>query len=124
MHRQSQKNGTRYRDTMSDKMKTITLQNTGEQKNYHSHFTPFICTSDIEMPKMYNQGYNSYRFVGGEPNFIGKNMPEILVRETANYLFYECQIQVVRKDGSTVSGNYSKSVNKNTNESIVRFNFD
>ena len=65
---------------------------------------------------MYNQGYNSFRFVGGEPNFINDNLPAILKRDTTNYLFYECQIQVLRKDNTTVSGYYYKTINKNTNK--------
>jgi hypothetical protein len=80
----------------------ITITNTGEQKAYHNYFKPFICNSDIDLPKMYNQGYNSFRFIGEEPTFKGDNMPQILKQETKNYLFYECQIIVVRKDTTTV----------------------
>jgi len=104
-------------------MKTIKIKNTGKQIIYHDYFKPFICTADIDLPKLYNQGWNSFRFV--EPvNFIGENMPEILVRETNNYLFYESAIQVIRSDKSTISGFYYKTINKNTNESKETITFE
>lgn len=104
-------------------MKTIKITNTGEQMVYHDYFKPFICTSDIELPKMYNQGWNSFRFV--EPvNFIGENMPEILKSETQNYKFYEADIKVIRKDNTSVSGFYYKSVNKTTGEVREIINFE
>ena len=97
---------------------------TGEQKIYHEYFKPFLCTCDIDLPKMYNQGYNSFRFVGGEPEFIGENMPEILKQETDKYLYYQCEIQVFRNNLSSCSGYYLKTVNKSTKEIIERFLFD
>jgi hypothetical protein len=104
-------------------MKTINLKNTGEQIIYHDYFKPFICTADIDPPKMYNQGLNNFRFV--EPvNFTGENMPEILVRETNNYLFYEADIQVIRKDKSTVSGFYYKTIDKTTGEAKETITFE
>lgn len=106
-------------------MKKINLTFTGNQEiTNNEYFKPFICSSDIEMPKMYNQGYNSYRFIGGEPDFIGQNMPEILRTETNNYKFFECQIKVYRNDKTSVSGYYTKSINKNTSEIIENFIFD
>ena len=105
-------------------MNTIKITCTNEQIVYHDYFKPFICTSDIDLPKMYNQGYNSFRFIGGEPEFIGLNMPEILKNETNNYLFYECQVQVKRKDGSTASGYYYKTVQKDNQIIKETFSFD
>ena len=104
--------------------KDITLTSTGEQICYHDYFKPFMCTSSIDMPKQYNQGWNSYRFVGGEPNFTGQNMPKILKRETNLYLYYECQIRVFRADKTTVSGYYYLTVNKETGEEREVFSFD
>jgi len=49
------------------------------------------------MPKQYNQCWNSYRFIGGEPIFTAENMPEIIKNETTNYIFYEVSIQIFRK---------------------------
>ena len=102
----------------------IQIINTGEQKIYHDYFKPFVCKTDIDLPKMYNQGYNSFRFIGGEPEFTGINMPEILRSETKNYLFYEAQILVLRTDGTTCSGRYNKTVNKSTHEVKEIFCFD
>jgi len=77
------------------------------------------------MPKQYNQGWNSYRFIGGEPNFKAVNMPEIIKNETTNYIFYEVSIQIFRKDKTSVSGFYMKSYNKNTNKiESENFHFD
>lgn len=104
--------------------KEIIIKCTGEQKVFHDYFKPFICTSNIELPKQYNQGYNSFRFIGGEPNFKGVDMPKILKRETNNYKFFECQIQIVRSDNSTVSGYYIVTENKATNEVNETFHFD
>ena len=105
-------------------MQTITLKFSGEQKVYHDYFKPYLCTSDIEVPKMYNQGFNSFRFVGGEPNFIGVNTPRILQRETNNYLIYGCDIQIIRSDKSTVSGRYNLTINKITGGERETFDFD
>ena len=58
---------------------------------------------------------NSFRFAGGEPEFIAKDMPLILKNETNNYLFYECQIEVMRKDESKVIGHYIRTHNKADN---------
>ena len=77
--------------------KQIQITCTGEQVVYHDYYKPFICIPDIEMPKMYNQGYNSFRFVGGEPEFTGKNMPEVLKRETNNYLFMSVKLKYIIK---------------------------
>ena len=103
-------------------MKTIKLINTGEQIIYHDYFKPFICNADIDPPKMYNQGLNSFRFVENV-NFTGENMPQILARESKNYLFYESALIVFRKDKSTISGFYYKTVNKTTGETkeIITF---
>ena len=90
----------------------IRIISTGEQEINHDYFKPFLCTSNIDLPKMYNQGLNSFRFIGGEPEFIGENMPEILKRENDSYLYYECQIKVFRNNLTYVSGNYYKSVCK------------
>ena len=104
--------------------KQIQITCTGEQVVYHDYYKPFICIPDIEMPKMYNQGYNSFRFVGGEPEFTGKNMPEVLKRETNNYLFYECQIEVHNKDKRKTIGSYYKTVDKTNGEIKETFCFD
>jgi len=105
-------------------MQTITIKPTGEQKVFHDYFKPFICTSDIDLPKMYNQGYNCFRFVGGEPDFIGLDMPEVLKMETNNYTFFECQIQVLRSNGTAVTGHYYKTITKETGEAKQTFSFD
>ena len=102
----------------------ITITNTGEQKIYHDYFKPFICKSDLDLPKMYNQGYNSFCFIGQEPEFKADKMPEILKNETNNYFFYECQIEVLRKDNSKCFGYYYKTVNKTTKEQKETFSFD
>ena len=105
-------------------MKRITITPTGEQKIYHDYFKPIICTSDIDLPKQYNQGYNSFRFVGGEPELISNNIPVELKMETANYIFYENQIQVLRSNGTTVSGYFLITHNKGTGENKETFVFD
>lgn len=105
-------------------MKTIEIQCTGEQKIFHDYFKPFLCSTNIDLPKMYNQGYNSFRFIGGEPDFVGKNMPKILKSETKSYKFYECQIMVFRKDKTYISGNYYFTENKVTGEIKETFCFD
>jgi hypothetical protein len=106
-------------------MAAITITCTGEQKNYHDHWKPFLCTSDKDLPKQYNAGMNSFRFVGGEPEFISKDIPLILKNETNNYIFYECQIEVLRKDGTKVIGCYMRTDNKEDNSiSSENFHFD
>jgi hypothetical protein len=97
---------------------------TGEQKIYHEYFKPFLCTSDIDLPKMYNIGYNTYEFIGVKPDFIGENMPEILKQETDKFLYYESEIQIFRNDLSSCSGYYLKTVNKYTNETEEKFLFN
>jgi hypothetical protein len=102
----------------------INLKATGEQKIFNDYFKPYVLASDIDMPKMYNQGYNSYRFIGGEPNFRGIDIPVNLRSETNNYKFFESQIIVYRKDKSTCSGTYNKTLNKTTGQITESFNFD
>ncbi len=102
----------------------IILTYTGKQNVYHAYFKPYLCTSNIELPKMYNAGWNSFQFIGGTPEFSGENMPLILKFETENYTFYECQIEVFRKDGTKCSGYYSRSIVKATNEIKDTFSFD
>lgn len=102
----------------------ITINCTGQQVVYHDYFKPFICTSDIDLPQMYNQGYNSFRFFGGEPEFSGSNMPEINKVSLTNFDKYECQIQVLRKNGTKVSGYYIKYVNKKNGSVREVFNFE
>jgi hypothetical protein len=96
-------------------MATITITCTGEQKVYHDHWKPFVCTTDSEIPDMYNAGMNHFLFIGGQPNFIGQNMPEIVKLETENYIFYECSVEVVGTNDVKVSGQYIKTLDKRTN---------
>ncbi len=105
-------------------MITINLKFTGEKKVYHDYFKPLILSPNIDLPKMYNQGLNSFRFIGGEPIFLSDNMPEENKRETTNFIFFESSIQVINSDGKTTSGNYYKSINKNTKEIKETFCFD
>lgn len=103
---------------------TIKLQFTGFQIIHNEYCKPYRLLSDIDLPRMYNQGYNSFRFIGGEPEFICDEIPCELKMETSNWAWYESQIQVFRKDGSSVMGYYYKTLNKNTNEIREVFSFD
>ena len=105
-------------------MKTIKIIYAGKQEIHHDYFKPQICTSDIDLPKMYNQGYNSFRFEGGEPQFLTDFIPTELKRETNNYLFHEAQIKVFRTNETFVTGNYYKTTNKATGETKETFCFD
>lgn len=102
----------------------IKINCAGEQTIFHEYFKPFKCTSDIDLPKMYNQGYNSFRFEGGEPDFIGENMPQIPYRSLRTHDVYECQIIVSRSNGTTVSGRYINYVCKITGNKREIFDFD
>lgn len=95
-------------------MKVI-LNCTGEQIIYNDYFKPFKCVANVDLPKMYNAGYNTYEFVGNKLTFEGVNMPEIINYESDNYIKYDFQIIVFRKNGTTVSGSYTKTINKVTN---------
>ncbi len=104
----------------------IHLTATGKQKQYNEYFKPFIVKADIELPKMYNKGYNHFDF--DEPvTFTQSNIPFVtakmgfrgeLEKETAYYKYYDTQIQVIRADGSTVSGNCYRTVEKATGKVI------
>lgn len=103
---------------------TITIKYSGQQKIYNNYYKPFQCISNVEMPKMYNAGYNTYRFKGVQPVFIGENMPLILKNDTPTFSFYECQIEIMRKDGTACSGEYYRVVNKITGEIEEKFMFN
>ena len=96
----------------------------GKQEIYHDYFKPFLCTSNIDLPSMYNQGYNSFRFKGGEPNFTGENMPKVFKRESNSYKFFEAARIVLRQDKTSVIGNYYLTENKITGEIKETFCFD
>lgn len=102
----------------------IKLTYSGVQNVYHDHFKPYLCTSDIDLPKMYNQGWNSFRFIGGEPEFSGENIPTVLKSETETFVNYESEIEVFRKDGTKCSGYYYKTLNKKTGLVKETFCFD
>ena len=103
---------------------TITIKCSGQQKVYNNYYKPFQCVSNVEMPKMYNAGYNTYRFKGVQPVFIGENMPLILKNDTPTFSFYDCQIEIMRKDGTACSGEYYRVVNKITGEIEEKFSFN
>ena len=99
----------------------ITITFTGEQKVYNDYHKPYVCVSNIEIPKMYNAGWNTYKFKGVQPVFAFENMPLILKHDYPTYSFYECTIQIMRKDGTSCSGEYHKVVNKVTGEIEEKF---
>jgi len=103
---------------------TITIKSLGHQKVYNDYYKPFQCISNIEIPKMYNAGWNTYKFKGVQPVFIGENMPLILKNDTPTFSFYECQIEIIRKNGNPCSGEYYRVVNKITNEIEEKFSFN
>ena len=105
---------------------TIILTPTGERIKYHNSFFPYVLKADKELPKQYNQGLNSFRFVGGEPDFIGKDMPKPKINEveTENYLIYDYQVIIFRENGDTLSGNYTNYVEKATGKERPIFKFD
>ena len=105
-------------------MNTITIYGTGKRSCFHDHYNPLVCKSDKDLPKMYNQGWNSFRFVGGEPNFIGNNIETNKVQEYSIFKKEETQILVLRSDGSSVSGYFIRTTNKNTGEIREVFHFD
>jgi len=75
---------------------------------------------------MYNAGYNSYTFIGGEPVFSCDIPDEVLTvkLEGENYVYYNpIQIIVERKDGTTCGGIFYRHKVKATGENIDGFNF-
>lgn len=102
----------------------IEIISTGETKVYHDYFKPLICKSDIDLPKMYNQGYNSYRFIGGEPEFHTKGLEIHSSRETDNYIFGETRIEVINSDGHKTAGYLYTTTNKATGEVKHTFSFE
>jgi hypothetical protein len=105
-------------------MKTIKITLSEKQTIENNNIGLFLCETDIELPKMYNAGFNHYLFVGGEPQFIGIDMPEVLKMNTDNFTYYECKIMIKRNDNTIVNGYYLKNVNKNTGKTEVKFLFN
>ncbi len=103
----------------------IELTYTGEQKIYHDHHKPFIVKASIDLPKMYNAGWNCFMFEGGEPNFSLKNELPLRVKlDSEKYTFFETEaIEVTRKDGTTCSGYFTRTIRKEDNHVTNTFNF-
>jgi len=103
----------------------IQLTFTGEQKVYHEFHKPFVCAADVEIPKMYNAGSNSFAFEGGEPSFIMTNdLPLTIKLDTAERTYYESVgIQITRSNGKAVSGYFQRTVVKADGRKIDVFNF-
>lgn len=90
-----------------------TITCTDARKYYHEYYFPFVATCDVELPEIYNGGWNTYYF-RNPVEFTLINMPELLKQETANYKFFGAYIQVTTPKGKQITFNYYKSVNKNT----------
>lgn len=105
----------------------IQLTFTGNKKKYpNPYYSPYIVTADKELPKMYNAGYNSYNFIGGEPVFSCDIPDEVLTvkLEGKDYIYYNSiYIEVERKDGTTCGGTFYRRKVKETGENVDGFNF-
>ncbi len=91
-------------------MKTITLTPTGEQKFFHEYYSPFIMASDVDMPKMHNRGYNTYGF--NEAVTVNySNMPiQSCEKVTPRMIKEHSDILIYRKDGSTCSAIFTRTI--------------
>lgn len=101
-------------------MLTIKITGSNAQKVHNEYHKPFLCKADRAIPKMRNNGYNSFFFC--EPvNFVFENMP--LVEKTyangkpltsENYTWYDCSIEVTDPYGRKITGYYYATYDKKT----------